>query len=384
MITLFFISLSVILYVYVGYPLILMAWSALVNKPVKYGMDFEPRVAVFISAFNEQETISARVANLEVLDYPRGKLEIFIGNDGSTDDTYRILKELADKKSIRYAVSFLRRGKPAMLNKMIKDSQADIYIFADARQTFDKFAIRQLVRCFADPEVGAVSGELVIKDQESGTGKGLGLYWAYEKALRRMESRVGSMLGATGAIYAVRAKNFMYFPEDIILDDVFQPMRIIMQDKRVIMEPSAKAYDKISPTAEKEFMRKVRTLAGNFQIFGLFPELFNLNRSSVAFQLFSHKFLRLFVPYFLILLLLVNYFCLVVSPMFSLALFLQVMFYVLALIGYAIEKMGVALTGVFRFVLVPYEFCSLNAAAVVAFQQFLTGKAKATWEKAQQ
>jgi len=382
MIFLFFLSLGVIVYAYAGYPLLLALGVALARRPVKRAVDYEPRVAVFISAYNEEETIRARVENLLALDYPREKLEIFIGNDGSTDDTYRIIRELADKKNVRYAVSFVRHGKPAMLNKMIKESGAEVYIFADARQTFDRFAVRELVRCFADPDVGAVSGELVIQDRETGTGKGIGMYWAYEKILRRMESAIGSMLGATGAIYAVRAKNFIYFPEDIILDDVFQPLRVVLQDKRAIVEPGAKAYDKVAPTAQKEFVRKVRTLAGNFQIFGLMPELFHPFRSAVAFQLFSHKFLRLLVPYLLLLLFLSNIFCLVVGPWFALALILQVIFYLFALLGYAMEKAKVPLKGIMRLFFVPYEFCSLNLAAVVAFMQHASGKAKVEWEKA--
>ncbi len=381
MLILFWLSLGVILYTYVGYPLLLVLWTSFNRKPVRKVIDYEPRVAVFISAYNEEDIIRRRVENLLALDYPREKLEIFIGNDGSTDDTYRILRELSDKMNIRYAVSFIRRGKPAMLNKMVRESEAEIYIFGDARQTFDRFAIRELVRCFGDPDVGAVSGELVIQDQETGIGKGMGMYWAYEKALRRMESAVGSMLGATGAIYAVRADNFIYLPEDIILDDVFQPLRIAMQDKRAIVEPGAKAYDKVSPTAQKEFMRKVRTLAGNFQIFSLMPELFHLGRSPVVFQLFSHKFLRLVVPYFLLLLFLSNIFCLAVSRWFVLALILQVIFYVSALLGYAMEKAGVCFKGIVRLLLVPYEVCALNLAAVAAFRCHISGKAKATWDK---
>ena len=381
LVILFFLSLGVIFYTYAGYPLVLALWTLGGRKPVKKVIDYEPRVAVFISAYNEEDTIRRRVENLLSLDYPRQKLEIFIGTDGSTDDTYKIIRELSARENIRYAVSFIRRGKPAMLNKMVKESEAEIYIFADARQTFDRFAIRELVRCFGDPEVGAVSGELVIEDQETGTGKGMGLYWAYEKALRRMESAVGSMLGATGAIYAVRARHFIYLPEDIILDDVYLPLRVVLQYRRAIVEPAAKAYDKVSVTAQKEFMRKVRTLAGNFQIFSLMPELFRFGYSPVAFQLFSHKLLRLAVPYFLLLLFLSNIFCIAVSRWFAVVLILQVIFYLSALLGYAMEKAGAPLKGILRFLLVPYEFCSMNLAAVVAFQQYASGKARATWDK---
>jgi cellulose synthase/poly-beta-1,6-N-acetylglucosamine synthase-like glycosyltransferase len=344
--------------------------------------EITPFVSIIISAYNEEENITQKIDNLLKLDYPRDKMEIIIGSDGSTDETYRLIKKYAEEHQVRYTVSFQRIGKPAMINTMIKDARGEIYIFADARQRFEPSAIKKLVRCFADEDVGVVSGELVIEDKETGTGAGLGLYWEYEKALRKMESHVGSMTGATGAIYAIRKELFRYLPENIILDDVFIPMSALMMNKRVVFEPEALAYDTVSETTEKEFSRKVRTLAGNFQIFSLFSDILNpFKKSGLALQLISHKLMRLLVPYFLVLAFVANIFILGKGGLAPLALFLQILFYGVALLGYILEKSGAKLAGILRILFVPYEFCALNFAAVVALFVYMSGKLEVKWEK---
>lgn len=375
---LFFLSLGIIVYTYFGYPLILLLLQ-IGSIPVKKG-DKTPFVTVFISAFNEADRIEAKVLNLLESDYPKDRMEIMVGSDGSTDETYQIIKRLAEEKNIRYTVSFTRLGKPAMINKMSKDAKGDIFLFSDARQKFAKDAIRRLVSAFDDPEVGCVSGELMIEDKAQGSGSGLGLYWNYEKLLRKLESNIGSMLGATGAIYAVRKEYFHYLP-DVILDDVFAPMNVVLMNKRAIFEPAARAYDEVSATTEKEFSRKVRTLTGNFQLFSMMPEYFFPHRSKVAFQMFSHKLLRLFVPYFLVLLFVSSIFMAGKGTFFMVLLVLQVLFYALALMGRMVENSGRALTGLGRLLTVPYEFCALNAAAVAALIRFRSGKTSAMWEK---
>jgi biofilm PGA synthesis N-glycosyltransferase PgaC len=263
MLILFYVSLGVILYTYVGYPLLLMLWRLVATKPVAK-KDILPAVSVLISVHNEDRHIEERVKNLLESDYPRDKMEILVGCDGSTDQTLAIIKRLAEENGIRYLVSHERIGKPAMLNKLAQEAGGEIYVFADARQRFDLLAVRELVRCFGDENVGCASGELVIKDRGEGSGRGVGLYWNYEVCLRKMESATGSMLGATGAIYAVRREFFCGLPENMLLDDIFTPLKAIMAKKRAVFEPAARAFDVVSVSTEKEFMRKVRTLVGNF------------------------------------------------------------------------------------------------------------------------
>lgn len=377
----FFSSLFVVAYTYIGYPLALVFLSSTAARPVAKREIF-PDVSIIISAYNEEQSIETKINNLLTLDYPRDKTEIIVGSDGSTDETYNILKKFAEEKGVRYTVSFQRIGKPAMINKMTKDARGEIFVFADARQRFERDSIKKLVQNFGDEEVGAVSGELIIEDNVAGAGRGIGLYWQYEKALRKMESDIGSMIGATGAIYAIRKDLFKYLPEDILLDDVYTPMNALMSGKRVVFEPQARAYDTASATAGKEFARKVRTLAGNFQIFSLFSDMLNpAKKGWLAVQIASHKLLRLLVPYFLLLALISNIFIFKKTDFYGLALFLQVIFYGVAFLGYVFESAGLKLSGALRILYVPFEFCALNFAAVVALLAYKSGRMDVRWEK---
>ncbi len=381
MVIIFFISIAIIVYTYVGYPMLLVFLSFIISKPV-YKSQLYPVVSVIISAFNEEKNIEAKISNLLGLDYPREKLEIIIGSDGSSDQTYNIIKKLAEEHGIRYTVSFNRIGKPAMINKMAKDARGEIFIFADARQRFERDAIKKLVANFAEESVGAVSGELIIEDNVSGTGKGMGFYWEYEKFLRKAESGLGSMTGATGAIYAIRKSLFHYLPENVVLDDVYVPMNALMMNKRVVFEPEAKAYDTMTETTEKEFVRKVRTLAGNFQIFALFSDALNpFKKGLLAVELISHKFMRLMVPYFLALAFFSNIFILNKADIFNIIFFIQAIFYGIAVCGFLLEQGKIKLAGILRLFYIPYEFCALNYAAVIALLLYRSGKFDARWEK---
>jgi biofilm PGA synthesis N-glycosyltransferase PgaC len=380
MLILFYISLGVILYTYFGYPLLLLFWKLAAGEPI-VKRDILPMVSVLISVHNEEKHVEERVKNLLEADYPRDKMEIIVGCDGSTDQTLAIIKRLAEDNGIRYCVSLDRIGKPAMLNTLVREAGGEIYVFADARQRFDRRAIRELVRCFGDENVGCASGELVIEDRREGSGRGVGLYWKYEVCLRKMESATGSMLGATGAIYAVRKEFFHGLPDNVLLDDIFTPLNAIMARKRAVFEPAARAFDVVSESVEEEFMRKVRTLVGNFQIFSLFAGAFNPFRSPVAWRLFSHKFLRLTLSYFLVLFLVSNVFLARAGLLYLVILFLQVTFYALAVVGHLLEKSRTRISGVPRLLYIPYEFCVLNAAAVVALFKHLSGGIDVRWDK---
>jgi poly-beta-1,6-N-acetyl-D-glucosamine synthase len=182
-------------------------------------------------------------------------------------------------------------------------------VFADARQTFARSALRALVANFSDPGVGAVSGELILLDEQGReAADGVGLYWRYEKWLRAMESGIHSMMGATGAIYAIRRDLYRPLPENTILDDVMTPMSIVIRGWRAVFDPSARAFDRVASAAAVEYTRKVRTLAGNYQLLALMPALLLPWRNPVAFQFVSHKAGRLLVPYCLAALLLSNLF----------------------------------------------------------------------------
>ena len=241
-------------------------------------MPSEPLVTVIVVAHNEAQRIERRIENLLSLDYPREKLEIVIASDGSTDETV----SRANVSKLPACVcerSTTGAGKAAVLNDVVPSARGEIVVLADARQRFDAGTLRALVADFGDPRVGAVSGELVIRSRANDTGStiaaGASFYWRYEKFIRRNESRANSTVGATGAVYAIRRELFERIPDDTLLDDVLIPMKIISRGYRVLFEPGARAYDLAAASPRQEFVRKVRTIAGTFQLFARERWLFN-------------------------------------------------------------------------------------------------------------
>lgn len=324
------ISLAFLLYVHIGYPLVLLVWRKLAQRPVKKRF-WEPPVSILIAAYNENETIERKLLNCLQLDYPRDKLQVVVALDAPSDGTDRIAGRYASK-IVNVVSCPQHRGKAGALNRAVASATGEILVFADTRQQFDRRALRELVANFSDPQIGAASGELVLLD-ESGreAADGVGLYWRYEKWIRAQEGQIHSMMGATGAIYAIRRELFTPIPQDTILDDVAIPMNIVLGGKRAVFDGSARAYDRVAATPEAEFRRKVRTLAGNYQVLARMPKLLSPWHNPVWLQFVSHKVARLLVPYFLVLLFVANLF--VLHGPYLWLLCLQSAWYMLALSG---------------------------------------------------
>ena len=373
----FWIALLLLAYVYVGYPLAAWLRAAVRPRPHRQNSDDTPSVTVVVVAYNEEERIGPRLDNLRALDYPREKLEILVASDGSTDRTVERARRDASA-GITVHAFHTRRGKAAVLNDVVPSARGEIVVFADARQRFDRAALRALVGDFADPAVGAVSGELMIGEPETDAvvGKGVGFYWRYEKFIRRSESRAGSTVGATGAIYAIRRAMFQPIPDDTILDDVLIPLRAVREGFRVLFEPGARAYDTASATARQEFVRKVRTIAGTFQLLAREPWLFNPLRNPIWFETISHKALRLAIPLLQVTALSANV-ALADLNVYRWLLAAQVLFY-LAALGGCVHTYPRRSTFMLT---VPYTLCLLSWATVVGFVQFITRRQKPTWER---
>ena len=325
---------------------------------------------MIISAHNEAGVIRQKLESCAALDYPADRLEILIGTDGCTDGTDAEIAGFLSSRSPgsrprihRYRFSD-RMGKPAVLSRLVPVAQGEILIFTDARQRIAPDAARRLVENFADPAVGAVSGELVLLQEGQGPAvEGLGAYWNYEKFIRRQESRIGSTVGATGALYAVRRRLYRLLDPETILDDVEVPLQVISQGYRVVFESSARVFDRAARSGQEEFRRKVRTLAGNYQVFMRYPRLL-LPGSPIGWQFWSHKLLRTVVPLWL-------------AAIFISSLWLHGPFYRAAVLGQGIFY-GMAVLGWGP----AYTFCLLNASAVVGLYRFLRGIQPVTWEKA--
>lgn len=333
-------ALGLVLYVFVGYPAILLAWARVAPKPVRRSPS-TPKLSVVIAARDEGPSLRARLDNLMGSDYPADAMQIIVVSDGSTDATAEVLVRY---KSSVDAIFLPAGGKASALNAGVAAARHDVLVFADARQTFAPDALRALVAPMADPEVGAVSGELVL-DCESGAGastigEGVGAYWRYEKWLRRHESLVGSTVGSTGAIYALRRELWQPLPAETILDDVLAPMQAVLAGARVIFEASARAFDRVSPIGRSEFQRKTRTLAGNYQILWLQPRLLVPFVNPVWLQFVSHKLGRLVVPYALCAILISSAVLAGRHVFYAAVFFGQVAFYSLAVYGAMLDRRG--------------------------------------------
>jgi biofilm PGA synthesis N-glycosyltransferase PgaC len=373
---LFWISVVLIGYTYFGYPVLIRVWAARYSQRPAAGRDL-PSVSVVIVAHDEGARIAARIENLLALHYPMDRVEILVGSDGSTDDTAARARAFIED-GVRVVDFKERRGKAAVLDDLLPLCRGEIVVLTDARQRFEATALEALLRPFGDPAVGAVGGELILTDRPVATtvSRGVGLYWRCEKSIRASESRIDSTVGASGAVYAIRRELFEPIPRDTILDDVLIPMRIARRGYRVVFEAGARAYDRPAETPRQEFVRKVRTIAGNFQLFAREPWLLDPRRNRLWLQTVSHKGLRLLGPVLLAAILGSNV-LLADRPFYAGTLLAQGLFYAAAL--------GGALAGTGRggaVLAVPYTVCLLNWATAVAFLRVVTGRQRVTWERA--
>lgn len=373
---LFWGAAGVIGYTYAGYAGWLWLRSHWRRRPVKRA-PLTRTLSFVMVVRNEADVLERKLRNLMELNYPEDLREIIVVSDGSTDLTNQILSAWSknsgsNNSNLRAILRADSRGKAACLNDAIEVAKGEVIVFTDARQQIEPNAIRFLAENFADPEVGCASGELMLGDPHSGESvKGMGLYWRIEKSIREMESHSGSVVGATGALYAVRRSLLSPIPQETILDDVYIPMNVARQGFRVIFDSRAFAWDVPNLGVGREFTRKVRTLSGNYQLVQLAPWL--LTRSNpLRFEFVSHKLLRLAAPFALAVALLAPVF--LAGPVYRTALVLQLGFYALSLLAIAQIKRG----PLARIADASFTFVVLNTAAFIAFTNFITGK-KAVW-----
>jgi cellulose synthase/poly-beta-1,6-N-acetylglucosamine synthase-like glycosyltransferase len=284
------------IYVLAGYPLLLRWLARRHPRPVQR-RPIQPAVTLIVVVYNGERFLEAKLQSLLALEYPPDKLEIIVASDGSTDGTEEIAGRFADR-----GVSLLRLprgGKPAALNAAISKARSEILILTDVRQPLEPQSVARLVENFADPAVGVVSGELVIHTGASQQEADIGLYWRFETWMRESLSSVDSMFGATGPFYAIRRSLAVPIPADALLDDVYLPLAAYFKGYRLVMDSRARAYD-IPTSLDTEFRRKIRTLAGNYQILRAYPALLGPgNRMWLHFM--SYKFGRLLLPWLLLI-----------------------------------------------------------------------------------
>jgi poly-beta-1,6-N-acetyl-D-glucosamine synthase len=364
----------VIAYAYVGYAVWLWLSARLWPWPILRAQQ-DLYVSVIMVVRNEELWLERKLQNLLQLDYPPSRCQIVVVSDGSTDSTNAILQKYANDPRLQVLLNQLARGKACGLNDAISLAAGEVVVFTDARQRIESGAIRLLIENFADPEVGCVSGALMLGDPELGeAGRGMGLYWRIEKKIRELESESGSVIGATGALYAVRRELLSFVPEGTILDDVYIPMQTVRQGKRVVFDARARAWDSPALGSGLEFGRKVRTLSGNYQLAQLAPWVLS-GHNPVRLRFVSHKLLRLAVPFALAAMLIASLY--LKAPPYRAAAVLQLAFYGLGLVALAgLPKVGM----IGRAADAAGTFVLLNTAAVLAFANFVAGR-KTGWRR---
>lgn len=375
--TIFWSSAATVAYAYVGYPLLVRGLSAAFGRdrePPAIRRSDLPRAALVIAAHNEEAVIEERIRNALELDYPADLLEIVIASDGSDDATVARCHGFGER--VRVLDYRSRRGKSATLNAALAEVDAEIVILSDANTMMGREALLRLVRWFADPEVGVVCGRLVLR--EAGSGRNAdGAYWRYETFLKRCEGKLGGLLGANGAIYAMRRELVRPLPAGTVVDDFVLPLLAkIASDCRIEYDVDAVAHEETAPSVHGEFRRRTRIGVGGFQALWILRALLNPGRGWTSFTFWSHKVLRWFCPFAMLAALLASAALAGQEPYRS-ALVLQGAFYV-------VSALVASLPGEWRWVrrlrILPM-FVWMNVALLLGFLRFLRGGHSGVWKR---
>jgi cellulose synthase/poly-beta-1,6-N-acetylglucosamine synthase-like glycosyltransferase len=365
--TAFWASAGLLVYTHVGYPLALAAVAPL-SRRKREESDATPDVSVIVAAYAEQEVIADRVANLQALDYPRDRLEIIVSCDGSPDQTAaRARGAGADR-----VLELPRGGKIRAQDAAVRQARGEIMAFSDANVRWEPDALRALVRPFADPRVGYVCGQVRFVS-DAGTNQE-GLYWRYEMALRRLESRVRSVTGGNGAVYATRRESYLVV-DPIMGHDLSFPFNMVKRGWRAVYAPEARATEKMVPTIEGEFARKRRMMSHGWPIVfrgGLLsPRGYD---PAYALMIFSHRVVRYASPFLHVVALSANLALLGSGRIYEVALALQLAVLLAALLARAVPS---------RPLLVARYYVLTTASLAAGLWDWLAHGTHAGWEPAE-
>lgn len=380
----FWISLTLVAYAFVGYPILLAALSRLRPRPIHRSTPqdgYLPRVSMIIAARNEERDLPAKFQNILKLDYPRDCLEVIVVSDNSTDRTDDIAREWAANAPHDLKVIIFRQpkrlGKTAAQNAAVEMSDGEILLFSDATTLYRSEVLRAMIPNFFDPSVGCVAGRLVYVDPtHSNVGSGARSYWGYETFLKRCESRLGSLIGTSGCLYAVRRANYIELPHEAGSDFVIATV-MAEQGLRTIYEPDAICTEETNRRARPEFQMRVRVMTQTFADLWRHRAMLNPLRSGFyAVQLLSHKVLRYLVPYFLLGIFIASALLAPKSIFYLVFLIAQCSFYLMAAVGWLLERTGARN----KLLALPYYFVLANLALVLALCEFARGERYQRWE----
>jgi cellulose synthase/poly-beta-1,6-N-acetylglucosamine synthase-like glycosyltransferase len=339
-----------------------------------------PFVSVIVAAYNEQKVIEARIINALGLYHPQDRLEVIIASDGSDDSTPDLVSQAASTDSrVRLLDYRERRGKVNVLNDAVSAARGDVLLFSDANVVFKPDALKALLAHFNNPRTAVVCGRLIFEDGLTSDVKTEGLYWKLETWMKTREGRRGALLGANGAIFAMRKALWKPCPPDTLVEDFFIPMRLLEQGWHVYYEPSAIAIEEAAPSIEDEFVRRTRIGAGDFQALSRLLPMLSPLRGFASYAFFSHKVLRWLTPFFLLGALLSGLALALFNPgiLFILLLTLQFGFYALAISGVFWRPQNI----IGRILAVPTQFVMMNLALLLGFFRWITRSQRVAWKR---
>jgi len=371
---LFWLSLAALLYVYVGYPLMLLCLTSFSRIP-QAKPSYTPFLSILIAAYNEEAGIKKKIEQTLDLDYPADQMEVLVLSDGSTDGTEEIVKSFTDPRVRLLHVSG-RRGKTNAQNEGVLHAHGDVLIFSDATTIYHRQALRYLACNYADSSVGAVSGRYQYFDPQGNSPTGLGTmaFWNYENFIKKMQSTTRTISGCCGCIYSVRKEVYTPLAAEVI-SDLVQPLHVIRKGYRVVFEDRALAYEETTQSTSEEFSMRVRVVTRGMRGLLSVPALLTPWKFGlVAFQLWSHKILRWLVPFFLLILFGSNL-LLWRTPFYRMFLEIQTVFYALTLLS-----IWVPVQKLWKPLGIPLYFCTLNAAALFSVIEVVRGKKYVVWQ----
>lgn len=377
---LFLLILVLLVNSYLLYPVLITLMAKRKRIPELPGAGLS--VSILISAYNEEKVIRQRIENIDSLEYDKDSLEVIVGSDCSSDNTNQILIDLASQYSwLKVHIFKIRRGKAPVINDLSQKASHEIIVFSDANTVFDKSALKNLINKFHNHEIGGVSGRLILSDDnittESVEEK---KYWMLETFIKQAEGKLGMLIGANGGIFAIRKELFTPIPiEKAVTDDFFLSLSVLSMGYKFLYANDAVAYENVANDVISEYKRKKRFTSTNFQTISFFKNLLFNKNLLLSYAFWSHKVLRWFLPFQLILFFVLSALLFSNGIIFKAFFYLQIVVYIFALIGFLLSLIKV------RFVLfsLPYFFVVTNAALVFGFIKFLKKDHSVVWESTQ-
>jgi len=372
----FYLTVFLCLSTYFLYPVLLMIFAKF-NKTDSIKEEFLPLITIIISAYDEEKHIEQKIKNTLDVEYPTEKLEIIVGSDGSKDNTDNIVSQYK-KFGVKLMSFEQNRGKTAVQNDCVNAAKGEMLVFTDAASLIDKKSIKKMVQHFVNEKVGCVAGSMIFTDIDKNiTTESQSIYWKYEFLIRKLESKLGRLIGVDGPLYSIRKDIFDVLKPEAI-SDFISPLKVLQKGYRVILEPDAVVFEIPTIEPKQEFITRRRITVRALNGLQLYSSLLNpFKNFLLACQILFHKIIRWFVgPLLLLNLITVLFLVLINSDIFQYVLYCYIILFITAVIGYLLDKVGIKI----RIFSISYYFILVNTAATFGIIDFMRNVKAVSWK----